>query len=80
MLWKILLLAACALAAWGMTRPRGDAAGDDGKARRLALCPKCGVYHSPDSPCGGDSDSGADSGADSGKSPNNSGPRRSASS
>ena len=70
MIWKILLLAACALAAWGMTRPmrraRPGKATGDGEIRRLALCPKCGVYHSADSPCRDDSNSNSG--------PSNSGP------
>ena len=55
MLWKVLLLAACAVAVWIITRPqvrRKTKGGDeDDKTQNLALCPKCGVYHSPDSPC-----------------------------
>ena len=56
MLWKLLLLAACAMVVWMLTRPAhpaGDAARAKTKAKDndLAFCEKCGVYHHPDSPC-----------------------------
>ena len=51
MLWKILLLAACAVAVWGMTRPKKQNKPNNPQAQNLALCKKCGVYHHPDAPC-----------------------------
>ena len=60
MLWKLLLLAACAVAVWKITRPAPAPAtskktsrqnSEDDQTQNLALCPKCGVYHHPDSPC-----------------------------
>ena len=51
MLWKILLLVLCAMAAWAVTRPQIRRNGEDDNTQNLALCPKCGVYHSPDAPC-----------------------------
>ena len=56
MLWKLLLLAACAMVVWMLTRPAhpaGDAAQAKARTKEsdLAYCPKCGVYHHPDAPC-----------------------------
>ena len=57
MLWKLLLLAACAVADVEDHPPRRRREKDEPSKQRgrqnqnLALCPKCGVYHHPDSPC-----------------------------